>query len=191
MTPERTPRFPHDCTACRFLDRFEGHDVYVCQEQNRMEESIVMRYGPQDGQYRSMLTDMLDRSAPASMLLRGYKAMLAKGLVTDRLTPKLRAARQREEADRRAMRAMRSPLPKNRTPRFKPGDIVRAKGKSQSTGEPHGIWVEHDHVVVEPQPSWVMPHQVLIRPKGRDQNIVYDRNELRRYRQRAQRKSKQ
>lgn len=41
------PKFNHDCTSCKFLAHFDGHDLYVCVS------TIVARFGNDGWDYTS------------------------------------------------------------------------------------------------------------------------------------------
>lgn len=45
------PFYPHDCTQCVFLGRYDGYDVYVCPQHG--SPTIVARYGDDGHEYKS------------------------------------------------------------------------------------------------------------------------------------------
>jgi hypothetical protein len=45
------PQFTHDCKACTFLGRFNGHDLYFCTQRNF--PTVIARYSSAGPDYKS------------------------------------------------------------------------------------------------------------------------------------------
>jgi hypothetical protein len=58
MSSETTsPKYQHDCKACKFLGHYVGYDVYICPSN----PSIIGRFADDPSEYHSMiLTDFQD-----------------------------------------------------------------------------------------------------------------------------------
>jgi hypothetical protein len=54
--PGTTPRFTHDCDACRFLGQFGRYDLWVCPQRSgvRTSGSLIARYGSDGPDYESI-----------------------------------------------------------------------------------------------------------------------------------------
>jgi len=46
--------FVHDCTACDFLGTFDGHDLYVHRIANEKWDDLVVRFGDDGPDYKSI-----------------------------------------------------------------------------------------------------------------------------------------
>lgn len=46
-----SPKFDHDCTACKFHGHFYGHDVYTCGD------TVLARFGNEGSEYASTLIE--------------------------------------------------------------------------------------------------------------------------------------
>ncbi len=54
------PLFTHDCDNCKFLGRYDGHDLYVCPSRERPSRmwSVLARYGNDGPEYASGHVEM-------------------------------------------------------------------------------------------------------------------------------------
>lgn len=93
--------FQHDCTECRYLKRFDAHDLYLCCPRGQ-PRSIVARYGNEPSAYASAPISVLaldpgefDRplrvAMTAAMPLLTFEVHSASGL--EGSFPKMEAAR--------------------------------------------------------------------------------------------------
>jgi hypothetical protein len=56
------PRYPHDCTACRYVGQLLAFDVYVCPQGGL--PTVVARYGAEGPAYASGPEVRLDEMLP-------------------------------------------------------------------------------------------------------------------------------
>lgn len=49
-----SPRYAHDCPACRFLGRVAIYDLYVCREVDAVGNSLIARRSSEPSDYSSM-----------------------------------------------------------------------------------------------------------------------------------------
>lgn len=73
------PRFPHDCSECRFLGTVDGGDPYRGSQFMRFDlyycastddGSLLARYGDEGGEYLSSPRALLERESGAHPALR-------------------------------------------------------------------------------------------------------------------------
>jgi hypothetical protein len=82
---DTAPKFIHDCTICKFLGRFNEHDLYVCMPKKGGRGSLIARFSSEGSEYSSVPFFPGDDISHVLVLLpeigEAYKRASQQGLI--------------------------------------------------------------------------------------------------------------